>query len=418
MVRSTSRGLLLVGTLWSAPALAQLPNPPAGEYRCTQSDIALAGVSSTGLPAATAVVARPGMMGNLVIDRMGGYRMTATNASRASYRYEPTGARVIFTGQLAGLSNSYGTRGRNVFFDFSNASIGFSCELQTSTDYGQQVGVKTGPDGAPVVTTRTALAGTLYFSDRRGIARLNLSDGTQSDIASAFQFDVRGEEIVFITAQGGVAISALGGGGVRNVPAYGNSNQSPRFSPDGQRIALLGNQRATSVEDAMLAANSNADAQPLVISRDGRVQVAFGSGYAQPTWTADGRLILVGNKALGNLSGSAQTGLFLSNGRSTALRRIDPNFDAPHSPAVSPDGSLVAFVNGTKIWVMPLNGGAPKSLIDGSRFLGALAWSPDGQSLVFADNQEVKAVSRDGRPLSVQGRAGFGVQTTGTMVWR
>jgi hypothetical protein len=166
MVRSTSRGLLLVGTLWSAPALAQLPHPPAGEYRCTQSDIALAGVSSTGLPAATAVVARPGMMGNLVIDRMGGYRMTATNASRASYRYESTGARVIFTGQLAGLSNSYGTRGRNVFFDFSNASIGFS---------------------------------------------------------SVFQFDVRGVEIVFIVAQGGVAIGTLGGGGVRNVPAYGNN---------------------------------------------------------------------------------------------------------------------------------------------------------------------------------------------------
>jgi WD40 repeat protein len=413
------RARLLVGAFCAVPLHAQIPSPLPGEYVCTQSSLVVSGVSTTGLPPATSIVSSANALGNLVIERGGSYRMTGVKGGRATYRFEPREGRVVFAGMLAGLANTYGTRGRSIFFDFTSTSISFSCALPTSTDYGQQVGTRTGQNGAPAVTRRAALNGTLFFSSRDGLMRLNLADGRSAVVSSTGQFDVRGSELVFITAKGELAITTLDGTGTRVIPVYGTSNQLPRFSEDAQRIAFLGLQRPTSADDALLGAYSSATMQPLVVDRSGRVQAAFGSGYTQPTWTPDGRVVMAGTAATGSLAGNAQTGIFVTTGRGDAVRRIDPNLDAPHSPAVSPDGAWVACVNGARIWLLPLNGGTPRTLFEGaSRFLSALTWSPDGQQLIFADNQVLKSVSRSGAVVPVQDQNGHGIQATGTAVWR
>ena len=68
--------------------------------------------------------------------------------------------------------------------------------------------------------------------------------------------------------------------------------------------------------------------------------------------------------------------------------------DDGNSPAVSPDGSQIAFLKGTaspkggssqEIWVMQADGGSPRKILssDGA-LVGMPAWSPDGKNLAYA----------------------------------
>lgn len=398
---------------------AQLPTPPAGEYACTQSDITAA-IPMAGRAQEMTVTSMPPAFGNLIIERAGTYRMTSDRAHPASYRFDPARG-VTFTGLLAAFATTYGTRGTHVFLDFTSRAISFSCALATSVDRGNTAGPRLSAAGAPTppAATRVALAGTLYFADRNGLAKLSLADGTRTTLSTTYQFDLRGAEVVLIDAKGGLLITTEDGRGSHTVPVYGNASQAPRFSPDGQRIVLLGNRPPTSVESAILGATTNADLEPLVVGRDGRIVAAFGSQYTQPAWTPDGRVVMAGAKARGSLAGNAATGIFVSGPRGSSVQRIDPGFDAPHSPAVSAD-SRVAFVNGTRIWVIPLTGGGqPTRVYDGSApGLGSLAWSPDGRSIAFLEGNAVKVVTLDGRVVAVQDADGTSVQAGGNLAWR
>jgi hypothetical protein len=408
--------LLLV----AVPLHGQFPHPPAGAYNCTQSYITTGGVSNTGGAFGTMVTTGPGGFGDLIIDRLGGYRMSGSRDPRATFRFDPRTGRMTFAGMLAVFGNTYHTRGRTLMLEFSNGSVSFNCALETTTDYGQQTGESTSPPGAVAKTPRrVAMAGTLYFATVDGIVRLSMTDGATSTLSRASDFDVLGADIVFVTQQQGVSLTNADGMGTRPLPVFGNSNAMVRWSPDGQRIALMGVEQPTSVEAMSMAMYTTASMQPMIVSRDGRVQMAFGTGYTHPSWAPDGRMVMAGTKAVGSLAGNAKAGIFLSAVRSSSVRRIDPNFDAPHSPAVSPDGSQVAFVNGSKLWVMPLTGGQPRGLYEGtSRFLGPLAWSPDGSMIAIVDNQYIKAVSLAGVVTPVNDRNGNAVQSVGSVVWR
>ena len=60
-----------------------------------------------------------------------------------------------------------------------------------------------------------------------------------------------------------------------------------------------------------------------------------------------------------------------------------------HAPAVSADGSALAWIAGGQIWSMPLSNPAakPVQLIHEKGTAGGLAWSPDGSRLAFVSNR-------------------------------
>jgi Tol biopolymer transport system component len=71
---------------------------------------------------------------------------------------------------------------------------------------------------------------------------------------------------------------------------------------------------------------------------------------------------------------------------SGTVRKIN---DDGSSPAVSPDGSQVAFLKGTKmrqeLWLMSANGAAPRKLAgEEGDYFGSIAWSPDGGRIAYS----------------------------------
>ena len=97
--------------------------------------------------------------------------------------------------------------------------------------------------------------------------------------------------------------------------------------------------------------------------------------------------------------------------RSEPLRVVETSINPPdkseyafaggEAPAISPDGSRIAFVAQTagerRIWVRPLSGGAAQPLA-GTESASALFWSPDSRMIGFFSGGKMKKIDASGGP--------------------
>jgi dipeptidyl aminopeptidase/acylaminoacyl peptidase len=121
-----------------------------------------------------------------------------------------------------------------------------------------------------------------------------------------------------------------------------------------------------------------------------------GQDIGQLHWTPDGRAVMyvrggdlefLGRpdpNPTGNPTGTDQAIWLAAPGE--ALRKIGNG----HSPAISPKGDGVAYLNGAQVWWAPLRGASGTAVIIQSR-QGAsareLRWSPDGARLAFVSDR-------------------------------
>jgi dipeptidyl aminopeptidase/acylaminoacyl peptidase len=205
--------------------------------------------------------------------------------------------------------------------------------------------------------------------------------------------------------------AAADGGTLRKRAELKGYVQTPRFSPDGSKLAILfieGMPRVAGPLQPMTPLAGVIDQKifeqritTIDLSTDRLVQVTPGDVYVyEYDWTPDGRA-WAASAAHGN--GDANwwvARLYMVNAQSGEMREIyQPKLQIA-DPVVSPDGKNVAFIEGLmsdadltggEIQVVPITGSAARNLTPNSKASpSALAWkSPD--LIVFAQNVDGKS---------------------------
>ncbi len=247
-------------------------------------------------------------------------------------------------------------------------------------------------------------------------------------------------------AAGVVMLQAARGDDIQTIATVKGIAQTPRFSPDGKRIALLVTIGAAKESGAAQAGvrqvgeiGEKNDEQRLAVFTLGApalapeavAPVSPADRYIyEYDWTPDGKGFVV-TSALGN--GDANwwvATLDAIDAQTGAVRQIAKPATQLNYPRVSPDGKTVAYIGGLMsdfgsvggdVWTVPFDGGSPTNITDGAKATAtSLDWTSGGLRAVVlkGDQAQLVAVSATdgfsaplfGRPASFaagDGRAAF-----------
>jgi M6 family metalloprotease-like protein len=206
---------------------------------------------------------------------------------------------------------------------------------------------------------------------------LRLTDDPADDTTPAISPD--GSRIAFASYRDGahdLYVMDIDGDNLERL-TFDLDAEQPAWSPDGSRIAFV-------------AGAGRDDAQIWVMDADGSNPTQLtdtGARNLYPTWSADGASILF--TAIGH--GNFDIHVMDSDGGNphNLTNTADIN---EYQPAVSPDGTLVAFervVDGenAEIYVMDFDGSNQRNLSNHPAWDSAPAWSPDSSQLVFVSQR-------------------------------
>lgn len=165
--------------------------------------------------------------------------------------------------------------------------------------------------------------------------------------------------------------------------AHPADDRYPAWSPDSRTLAFIRIDGTTC--DVML--------MTLADRRDRRVAACGNLEEPRVSWSANGEW-LVESFAPGPdpIRGWQIARISAETGTREPLTLPVPATLGDYSPAVSPDGSRIAFVRGINgatadIFTIPFNGGAATRVTWDNQDLVGLDWSADGQSLVYATDR-------------------------------
>lgn len=152
----------------------------------------------------------------------------------------------------------------------------------------------------------------------------------------------------------------------------------PAWSPDSQFIAYA-REAAGASGYYIVSAIGGPERQILKMER---------SGSGGLDWLPDGKHLVISQIPEGARA-SPLLALAVDTGEHSALTRPPAGSVGDLSPAISPDGKMLAFVRMTRsdvadLYVMFLDGGQLRRLTsDGTRF-GGISWMPDSREVVFS----------------------------------
>jgi Tol biopolymer transport system component len=223
----------------------------------------------------------------------------------------------------------------------------------------------------------------LYAVQPDGSGRRQITDFGTNDTDPVVSLDGRTIAFVHQLEDVGPAIATIPvqGGTVTWQSPEGLSAADPSWSPDGTRIAFVGQTSGWSVLHVMRV--NSADAQPLTSRLDAHT--------AEPTWSPDGTRIAF---ALRGRTGP--WGLASIRPDGTRLEPLATPVSDEDAPAWSPDGSRIAFMRPYRgqdgIWTMPATGGKARLVAYAATLEHDLAWAPDGSALLVSDGEWIYRV--------------------------
>jgi dipeptidyl aminopeptidase/acylaminoacyl peptidase len=243
--------------------------------------------------------------------------------------------------------------------------------------------VQLSPDGSRVAYTLTEMVlgedryrSTIWVASTRGGNALPFTRGATRDVAP--RWSPTGHALAFLSDRDGdrpqLYLIPAGGGEPRKLTALDHEAGAPVWSPDGSQIAFSA-RVPTARQPFDRQAQARWTERPKVVTR--AHYKSDGSGY---TLDAVGRLFV--------LSLASGVAVEITNGDSDDV-----------APAWSPDGARLAFCRERggigdyhvfDLWVCRRDGGDPRRLTTGVGRAMSPAWSPDGEMIACygADEQE------------------------------
>jgi WD40-like Beta Propeller Repeat len=373
-MKRTNLILVILGvvSLLLASALAQQLPPKAGRYACYTSEYDPNGAI------VGSITFNPAFFGDVILDGKGNYTLTRENI-HGKYMFDKATGKMTFTGDLKVMKYENYPSQQDTFV-LSYKSLGFVCELQNDdakpgapakpADNGNKPAKpaqgSSGNTAGPASKLNEGLNGKLlvtisyqYNQFLGSVFEFDLAKGTTNTLFSsgAAQRNLKGEIIYF---DKNARLKLTDKTGNKTIKQFTDKVQFsfpdlyPALSNSGEYIAF------------------NLGETLEVINRNGE-KIAEFSGYVQPSWTPDGRIVVVGD-------GNSKRGLFLIDKQFQVVQQIVEGYEEAQMPAVSPDGKRIVFYSLEKVWIIDLNGQNPESKISGGRMTFP-SWSPDGKFL-------------------------------------
>ena len=157
---------------------------------------------------------------------------------------------------------------------------------------------------------------------------------------------------------------------------------SPAISPDGKFVAYMG----ADTGDFRIMVRQVSGERAVVVSGELATRT-----HSTPHWSPDGSQIAF----------LSETKIYVVAATGGAPRVVGES-DAPQITGLcfSPDGKSIAYTDARGVWVREIAGGAPRLVVPGALF-NSVSWSPDGKKLAYLEGNVANMANQSAAPVWV-----------------